>query len=139
VIGRNVVLKVPASADGIELQVSIHAVQNDNLGKTFQLLNSDDFKQPLQLAPVALGQALCVANLIKKTFTGVEEDPLYSDPSRNSECGPDAGPDRSLALVEPSDEERLALSTYIDDLSRAGLQFGINLDATTLSSDISRD
>ena len=53
---RNVVLKVPASADGIELQVSIGAVQDDNLGRTLQLLNSDEFEQPLQLAPAAVGQ-----------------------------------------------------------------------------------
>jgi hypothetical protein len=73
-IGRNIVLKVPAIADGIETQVSISAIKDDNLGKTLQILNSDEFKQPLQLAPVALGQALTVASLVKKVFTN-------SDPS----------------------------------------------------------
>ena len=75
-IGRNIVLKVPASADGIELQVNIHAVHDDNLGKTLQLLNSDDFKKPLQLAPVAVGEILSIANMVKKTFTDVEDDAL---------------------------------------------------------------
>jgi hypothetical protein len=77
-IGRNVALKVPAAGDGIELQVSIHAVHDDNLGKTLQMLNSDEFKQPLQLAPVAVGQALSIANMVKKTFTDVESDALVA-------------------------------------------------------------
>jgi len=71
-IGRNVVLKVPAAADGIELKVSIGAIQDDNLGRTLQLLNSDEFKQPLQLAPVAVGQALTIASLVKKAFTDTD-------------------------------------------------------------------
>ncbi len=71
-IGRNIVLKVPAAADGIELQVSISAVSDDGLGRTLQLLNSDEFKQPLQLAPVVVGQALMIANLVKKVFTNTD-------------------------------------------------------------------
>jgi hypothetical protein len=42
------------------------------------LLNSEEFKQPLQLAPVALGQILSVAAMVKKTFTNVEDDPLMA-------------------------------------------------------------
>lgn len=72
-IGRNIVLKAPAVADGVEMQVNISAIQDDNLGRTLQLLNSDDFKQPLQLAPVALGQILTIANLVKTVFS--EADP----------------------------------------------------------------
>jgi hypothetical protein len=75
-MGRNIVLKVPASADGIELQLDIHAVHADNLAKTLQLLNSDEFKQPLQLAPVAVGEVLSISNLVKKTFTDAEGDAL---------------------------------------------------------------
>lgn len=72
-IGRNVVLKAPAIADGVEMQVTISAVQDDNLGRTLQILNSDEFKQPLQLAPAAMGQVLAIANLVKKVFS--ETDP----------------------------------------------------------------
>ena len=75
-IGRIIALKVPASADGLELKIGIHAIHDDNLAKTLQLLNSEEFKQPLQLAPVVLGQALAVANMVKKTFTNEETDPL---------------------------------------------------------------
>src|SRR5215475_14486367 len=71
-IGRNVVLKVPAVADGIEMKANISAIHDDNLGKTLQLLNSDEFKQPLQLAPVVVGQVLTIASLVKKTFTDVD-------------------------------------------------------------------
>lgn len=96
-IGRNVVLKVPAIADGIELQVSIRAIQDDNLGRTLQLLNSDEFKQPFQLAPVAIGQALTIASLVKKVFTdtdpadvlaasypGIVSDGAVNDPVANN-------------------------------------------------------
>ncbi len=69
-IGRNVVLKVPAGADGLELQVHIGAVQDDNLARTLQLLNSEEFKKPLQLAPVLVGQAITIATMVKKVFTG---------------------------------------------------------------------
>jgi hypothetical protein len=71
-IGRNVVLKVPAVADGLEMQVKISAVSDDNLGKALQLLNGDDFKQPLQLAPVAVGQILTITNLVKKVLSDTD-------------------------------------------------------------------
>jgi hypothetical protein len=73
-IGRNVVLKVPAVADGVEMQVAITAIHDDNLGRTLQILNGDDFKQPLQLAPVAVGQILTITNLVKRAFTDVSPE-----------------------------------------------------------------
>jgi hypothetical protein len=112
-IGRNIVLKVPAVADGIEMQFSIRAVRDDNLGKTLQILNSDDFKQPLQLAPVALGQALMVTSLVKKLFTdsdpadvlsasypGIISEGDVSDPVANSRLV-----EGYIILVVKQDEE----------------------------------
>lgn len=78
VIGRNVVLKVPAVVDGVEMQVSITAIQDDNLGRTLQFLNSDEFKQPLQLAPVAVGQVLMISALVKKVLTGSDSSAVLT-------------------------------------------------------------
>jgi hypothetical protein len=77
-IGRNIVLKVPAVANGVEMQVNLTAIRDDGLGKTLQMLNSDDFKQPLQLAPVAIGQVLMIANMVKKVFTDVDPAQMLS-------------------------------------------------------------
>jgi len=71
-IGRNIALKVPAIANGLEMQIAISAVKDDNLGRTLQLLNGDDFKKPLELAPVAVGQILTITNLVKRVFTDME-------------------------------------------------------------------
>jgi hypothetical protein len=77
-VGRNIVLKVPAAADGIEMKVGISAVHDDNLGKVLQILNSDEFKQPLQLAPVAVGQILTIATLVKKAFTDTDPSDILA-------------------------------------------------------------
>lgn len=68
-IARNVALKVPASADGLELKVEISAIEDDNLETALKLLNSDEYRQPLELAPVGVGQILAISSLVKKLFT----------------------------------------------------------------------
>jgi hypothetical protein len=115
-IGRNVVLKVPATADGIELKVSISAVQDDNLGRTLQLLNSDEFKQPLQLAPVAVGQAVAIASLVKKAFTDTDPADMLSASYPgiiSDEASPDPVENNRLVqgyiilMVKQDDEDRI--------------------------------
>jgi hypothetical protein len=91
-------------------------------------LDGDDTYQNEEKSVLAIASFQAVADKIKAN-TGA---PAPQAPVTRGEGIP-----AHLALVEPSDEERLAVSTYIDDLSRAGLQFGISLDATTLSSGIS--
>src|SRR5205823_3273118 len=115
-VGRNIVLKVPAAADGIEMQVGITAVHDDNLGKTLQILNSDEFKQPLQLAPVAVGQILTIATLVKKAFTdtdpaqmlaasypGIISDQGIDDPVANNRLVQGY----IIAVVKQDDEDQL--------------------------------
>jgi hypothetical protein len=131
-IGRNVVLKVPAAANGLEMQVSISAVQDDNLGKTLQLLNGDDFKQPLQLAPVAIGQILMVTNLVKKLFTdmdpsqvlaasypGIISDSEMSDPVANNRLVEGY----IILIVKQDDEDRLDFDPLRLSVTGNGLLF----------------
>jgi hypothetical protein len=68
-IGRSVALKVPASADGLELRVEISAIEDDNLEAALTLLNSDEYRGPLQLAPPVVGQILAISSLVKKLFS----------------------------------------------------------------------
>jgi hypothetical protein len=65
-IGRIVALKVPADADGLQLDVSIAAVENDRLQRALDLLNADEFKVPLELAPPVVGQVLAVTRMVKR-------------------------------------------------------------------------
>jgi hypothetical protein len=69
---KTVALKIPADADGLELRVDITAIENDNLQSSLQLLNSDEFRKPLELAPPVVGTVLTVTSLVKKLFTNTD-------------------------------------------------------------------
>lgn len=68
-IARNVALKIPASADGLELKVDISAIEDDNLETAITLLNSDEYRKPLELAAPVVGQIIAISSLVKKVFT----------------------------------------------------------------------
>ncbi|MDN3594663.1 hypothetical protein [Zunongwangia endophytica] len=68
---RNIALKVPAIADGLEMKVEISAIKGDNFENSLDLMNSEEFQKPLQTASLPVGQILAVTNVIKKIFTGV--------------------------------------------------------------------
>ena len=74
---KTIALKVPANADGLELKVGIVAVKNDNFENGLNLMDSDEFKQPLELSPIPVGQILSVTKVIKKIFSeDSENNPL---------------------------------------------------------------
>lgn len=71
-LSRLVALKVPAIADGLEMKVEMTAIKDDNFENGLDLMNSEEFQQPLQMASIPVGQILAVTNVVKKIFTGVE-------------------------------------------------------------------
>lgn len=71
-IRRFVALKVPATADGMEMKITLVSVKNDNFDNALNLMNSKEFQIPLQIASVSIGQIISVTNVIKKIFTGVD-------------------------------------------------------------------
>ena len=73
-LARLVALKIPADSDGLELKVGITAVKSDNLENAIDLMNSNEFQEPLQLSSLPIGQILSVTKVVKKIFTGVEEN-----------------------------------------------------------------
>lgn len=70
-IQKFIALKVPSNADGLEMQLELAAIQNDNLDGAVSLLNSDEAKKPLELAPQVVGQVIAIAGLVKKAFTNI--------------------------------------------------------------------
>src|SRR5262249_5736816 len=68
-IGRNVALKVPADCDGLELSASLTAIEGDSLGTALNLINSDEFKKPLELAPSVVGEVLTISSFVKNLFS----------------------------------------------------------------------
>jgi hypothetical protein len=71
-VSRKIALKVPATADGLELSVEISAVQDYKLQAMFSLLSSEEFKQPLELAAPVVGQVLTISSLIKKLTSNIQ-------------------------------------------------------------------
>jgi hypothetical protein len=69
---KTIALKIPADADGLCLQVDITAIENDKLQTALQMLNSDEFRKPLELAPPIVGTALTVTSLVKKLFSSTD-------------------------------------------------------------------
>jgi len=65
-VGRNVALKVPADADGLELRVEISAVEDDKLQAMLSFLNTEEYQKPLELAAPVVGQILAISSLVKK-------------------------------------------------------------------------
>lgn len=72
-LSRLVALKVPAIADGLELKVSMTAIRKDNFENGINLMNSKEFQQPLQLSSIPIGQILAVTGVVKKIFTGIDQ------------------------------------------------------------------
>lgn len=148
-IGRNIVLKVPAVANGLEMQVSVTAIHDDGLGKVLQILNSDDFKQPLQLAPVAVGQALMVASLVKKVFTdvdpsqilsasypGIISDAAISDPVQNNRLVEGY----VILIVKQDDEDSLDFDPSLLSVTGNGLLYdGTPIDNTYVVYNVTFD
>lgn len=104
-ISRLVALKVPASADGIELKVELSALKKDNLGNAIDLMNSEEFQVPLQLSAVPIGQILAVTNVVKKIFTGIK--------SKEQLEATFAGIISESAISNPIDKERLCTGYLI--------------------------
>lgn len=71
-LSRLIALKVPTIADGLELKVELTAVKDDNFENGLDLMNSEEFQKPLQLASQSVGQILSVTSVVKKIFTGIE-------------------------------------------------------------------
>lgn len=73
-VGRAIAVKVPATANALELGISISAVPSDNFDRILGVLNSDEVKQPLQLAPPVVGAVLAITNVVKRAFTDVNPE-----------------------------------------------------------------
>ena len=73
-LSRLVALKVPANADGLELKVGLTAIKKDNFENAIGLMNSKEFQEPLQLSAVPIGQILAITKVVKKIFTGIEQN-----------------------------------------------------------------
>jgi hypothetical protein len=71
-VSRNVALKVPADADGLELRIEISAVEDDNVQAMLSLLNSEEYQKPLELAAPVIGQILTISSLVKKLTSKVD-------------------------------------------------------------------
>ncbi|CAL2080938.1 conserved hypothetical protein [Tenacibaculum sp. 190524A05c] len=71
-LSRLVALKIPTIADGLEMKIELTAIKDDNLENGLDLMNSEEFQNPLQMSSVPVGQILTVTNVIKKIFTGIE-------------------------------------------------------------------
>jgi hypothetical protein len=71
-LSRLVALKVPTTADGLELNINLTAVREDNFEAGLNLLNSDEFQLPLQLGPMSIGQILSITGVVKKVFSGID-------------------------------------------------------------------
>lgn len=68
-IRRNLALKVPAAADGLELRIQLVAIHDDKFETILSLLNTDEFRKPLELAAPVVGQIVTISSLIKKATT----------------------------------------------------------------------
>lgn len=69
---RAIALNLPTDCDAIEMSVAISAIKNDNLSGALDILNSDELKGTLQLAPPAVSSALAIANVVKKLLTNTD-------------------------------------------------------------------
>lgn len=71
-LSRPIALKIPANCDGLELKVGMSAVKSDNFENGIDLMNSEEFQEPLQLS--SIGQILSITKVVKKIFTGIENN-----------------------------------------------------------------
>lgn len=109
---RLIALKVPATADGLELKVSLTAVKDDRLQAGLDLLGSEEFQLPLQLAPLAVGEIVAIASMVKKVFADSDDsDELHASYAGIISRDPVADPvarerltQGYLILVDNSDE-----------------------------------
>jgi hypothetical protein len=66
---RAVTVKLPTDCDSIEIDITMTAVKNDNLSGALNILNGDELKSTLSLAPGPAQSALAIANVVKKLLT----------------------------------------------------------------------
>lgn len=149
--GRNVALKVPADADGLELRVDISAVEEDNFETALSLLNSPEYQKPLEVAPQVVGEIFTITSMVKRLFADV-------NPSRRLEVsypgiiseGMIANPVESNRLVtghlilisNQDDEDRILDRAIVADLAVEGntLKFkGKEVKSTYIIYNISMD
>ncbi len=69
---RLIALKVPSTADGLELKLEFTSVKDDNLENGLNLMNSKEFQKPLEMASIPIGQILSITSVVKKIFSSVE-------------------------------------------------------------------
>lgn len=98
-LSRLIALKVPATANGLEMKVELTAVNDDNFENGLNLMNSDDFQIPLQLSSIPVGQILSVTKVVKKIFTGIQDNSVLESTF--------AGIISESATPEPIKRERL--------------------------------
>ena len=98
-LARLIALKVPATADGLELKIELTAVKDDSFENGIDLMNSKEFQEPLQLSSIPVGQILNVTKVIKKIFTGVENPSILESTY--------AGVISNEQVAEPIESERL--------------------------------
>lgn len=73
-LSRLVALKIPANSDGLELKIGMTSIKNDNFENGIDLMNSKEFQVPLQMSSLPIGQILSVTKVIKKIFSGINEN-----------------------------------------------------------------
>lgn len=64
-VGRHIGVKLPASADDIEISVEIATVRSDELDRALHALKGDSFRKPLDLTAPVVSQAITIAQLVK--------------------------------------------------------------------------
>ncbi len=74
-LGRTVAVRVPAGADAIELGVQLTAIESDNLDTALGLLNTNEARKALELAPPVVGAVVTITGLVKKAFSSIGAQP----------------------------------------------------------------
>jgi len=138
---RAVALDLPTDCDAIGMSVAMSAVKNDNLSGALNILNSDELKGTLQLAPPAVSSALAVANVVKKLLTNTDpQSSLQAEYDGRVSVGASDNPIRDYCLAQgtiiliyrESDND-----TSLDDLDPAKLTTdgdGLKYDGTVLAN-----
>lgn len=104
-ISKLIALKVPTTADGLELKINLTAVKDDNFDNALNLMNSDEFKKPLQISSIPVGEILSITNVVKKIFTGIENPSILESTY--------AGVIANQKIDNPIQQERLSAGYLI--------------------------
>lgn len=67
---------IPTDFQHMSLDVAISAIRSDHLGTLLNILNTDKFRVPLELAPGA-GSTLAATSLMKDILTQFDPDPMF--------------------------------------------------------------